>query len=89
MQGLERADDVVAPAPRVGDVRLRADPHAAVDAGAEVFGELAIDVLVDDRAGFAGVDADADLAGGKCGCHDHAENDEAVFDDVHADIFRQ
>jgi hypothetical protein len=83
MQLLERADNVIAPAPGVGDVRLRADVHAFVDASAEVFGELAVHVLVDDRAGFTGIDADADLAGGKSRCRDHAENGEAAFDDVH------
>ena len=31
----------------VGDLRVRADPDATVDAGAEVFGKLAIDVPVD------------------------------------------
>jgi hypothetical protein len=29
---------------------IRADPHAFVDAGAQVLGELAVDVLVDDGA---------------------------------------
>jgi hypothetical protein len=41
MQLLERADDVIAPAPGVGDVRRLADPYASVDASAELFGELA------------------------------------------------
>ena len=89
MQLLERANDVIAPALGVGDGRLLADVHALVDAGAEIFGELPVHVFVDDRAGFGGVDADADLAGGERRRYDHAEDGEAVFDDAHAGVSRQ
>src|SRR5438552_1769049 len=51
MQILERADDVLAPAADVRDGRGWSDPDAAVDAAAQIFGGLAVDVLVDVRAG--------------------------------------
>nr|GEU28270.1 hypothetical protein [Tanacetum cinerariifolium] len=66
---LQRAQHVVAPSPRVRDLRLGTDPHAFVDAGAQVLGELAVDVLVDDGARLRGVDGDADgRRPGACAC---------------------
>ena len=51
---LERRDDVVADAAGVRDRATSADPDAFVDAAAEVLGEVAVDVLVDDRPGLVG-----------------------------------
>ncbi|EEF21909.1 conserved hypothetical protein, partial [Ricinus communis] len=56
----QRRHHVVADAARVGDGRIAADPDAAVDAVSKVFGELAEDVAVDDRARRRRVDADGD-----------------------------
>ena len=55
---LERGDDVVAEAARVGDRRVLADPDAFVDQAAEVLGELAVDGRVDDGAGRVGAHGD-------------------------------
>ncbi|GEM_PF-6546370 len=59
VQLLERGHHVLAPAARVGNGRIGPDPHAAVDAGAEVLGELAVDMAVDQRSGPGGIDRDA------------------------------
>ena len=54
---LEGGEHVVAVAFGVGDGRVGADPDALVDAVAEVLGELAVDVFVDDGTGRGGVEA--------------------------------
>ena len=53
---LERGDDVVADPARVRDRGARAHPDALVDAPAEVLGEVAVDVLVHDRARLVGAE---------------------------------
>ena len=52
---LQRLHHVVADAARVGDRAVLAHPDAAVDAAAQVLGELAVDVAVDRCLGFAGM----------------------------------
>ena len=52
LEGLERANHVLAPAAHWGSW-TRAHPHAFIDAGAEVLGKLAVDVAVDDGAGWS------------------------------------
>ena len=64
LQRLECRDDVVADAARVGDGRAGTDPHALVDALAQVLGELAEEVAVDLRAGLRGIDGELDPVGG-------------------------
>src|SRR5690606_12385680 len=52
----QRGDDVAANAADIGDFRILADPHAAVDPGTEMLGELAEDVAGDLRAGLSRID---------------------------------
>jgi hypothetical protein len=82
VQVLQRADHVVAPALGVRDLRFRTDPHAFVDAGAQVLGELAVDVLVDDGAGFGRVDGHAHLRECRKGGKD-AEREDGGFECFH------
>ena len=63
---LQRGKHVVAVAPRVGNGRIHANPDALVDTAAEMLGELAVDGLVDDRAGLGGVDGER--GGRRFGC---------------------
>ena len=49
---LQRADDVAAHAPDIGDLGVRADPDAVIDAGAQMFGKLTVDVARDRGAGL-------------------------------------
>ena len=53
---LRACDDVVADAPRVGDGAVLADPEAAVDAAAQVLGEVPVDVAVDGVLALVGLD---------------------------------
>jgi hypothetical protein len=55
-QTAQSVDHVVAHAARVGNRGVFAHPDAAVDAVAEVFGELAVNIAVYDRTGLVGVD---------------------------------
>jgi hypothetical protein len=55
---LQRLDDVVAIAVGIRDRGFLADPYAFIDAGAQVLGELTIDVRVDDRARLIGAHRD-------------------------------
>ena len=52
----ERGDDIIADAARIGDRAVLAHPDALVDAAAEVFRELAVDVAVDRVAPLVGMD---------------------------------
>src|SRR5690606_35285535 len=54
LQLLQRRDHVVAVAAGVGDLRILAHPDAAVDAVAQVFGELAEEVAAHLGAGLVG-----------------------------------
>ena len=65
---LQRRDDVVADAARVGDRRVLADPDALVDAAAEVLGEVAVDVPVDDRPGWSARRTAAAIAPAAAAC---------------------
>ena len=71
---LQRGDDVVADAARIGDRRIGADPYAFVNAVAEMLGELAEDVAVDLRAGLRRVDRHGNLVRSPCRRdHHHAQ----------------
>jgi len=84
---LERADDVVAPATGIRDLRFRADVHAFVDAGAQVFGELAVDILVDYRARFRRVDGDGHWCGVRITAGgDQAQGGYGILDMVHSGL---
>jgi hypothetical protein len=58
---LECLDDVVAIAIGVGDGGFFAHPHAFIDAGAKMLGELAIHIRIDDRSRPVGVNGDRHL----------------------------
>jgi len=55
---LEGLDDVVADAAGVGDGAILAHPKAFVDAASEMFGEVTVDIRVDDRDPVGGVNFD-------------------------------
>ena len=66
---LQRGDDVVADAAGVGDRRSGPDPDAFVDAAAQVLGEVAVHVAVDDRTRRVGAQRRGrldDRAAGAC-----------------------
>ena len=56
LDALEGGDDIVADAAGVGDRAILADPHAFVNAVAEVLRELAVDVAVDGVLPLVGMD---------------------------------
>ena len=56
LDSLQRLDNVVANAARVGDRALLSDPDSFVNAVAKVFGKLAIDVSADGVFSAVGVD---------------------------------
>ncbi len=58
--GLERRDHVLADAAHIGNRRILADPHAAIDAETQMFRELAEDVAIDDRTRLARFDLHRD-----------------------------
>src|SRR5690606_20420050 len=61
LESLQRVDHVRAYPANVGDVGIGPYPDAAIDAGAEVLGELAEDVPADPGAGLFGFDGDRDV----------------------------
>src|SRR5690606_39907251 len=61
LQFLQRGQHVVAVPTGVGDFRVLADPDAAVDAVAQVLGELAEDVAADGLAGLVRAQGGAGL----------------------------
>jgi len=62
LDGLERAHDVRADTANVGDGGVLANPHTAIDAGAEMFCELTEDIAVDLGARLRGIDGDGHCA---------------------------
>src|SRR5699024_6009481 len=56
LQRAQRLDHVVADAARVRDLGVLADEEAAVDAAAQVLGEVAVEVAADDGAGQVEID---------------------------------
>ena len=66
VQRTQCREHVVAQAAGVRNDRVLPDPHAFIDAAAEMLGELAVDVPVDDRAGSIGVDRGVHGHHGSC-----------------------
>ena len=55
----QRRDDIAANPTHIGDGRVLANPDAAIDAAAEMFGKMPIDVAADGLLSQIGVDDDA------------------------------
>jgi len=83
VQLFQRAQHVVAPALGVRNRRIRAHPHAFVDARAQVLGELAVHVLVDHGTGLGHVDGDIH-GGGEGAADGQAQGQDAGVDEFHA-----
>ena len=83
MQLFQRAQHVVAPALGIRNGGFRADPHALVDARAQMFGELPVHILVDHGTGLGHVDGDIH-GGGEGAADDQAQGQDAGVDEFHA-----
>ncbi|OPZ70388.1 MAG: hypothetical protein BWY82_02081 [Verrucomicrobia bacterium ADurb.Bin474] len=73
LQFLQRSQHVIAVAVGIGNRRIRSDPDSFVNAMAEVFGELTVDVFVDDRSAPRGVEHEL----GFSGFRNRGENDRS------------
>ena len=78
LQGIEHVGAITV---GIGNVGAFAYPEPAVDAGAQVFGKLAVDFFRDDLRALVGMQGDCcTLLGrcGKCGCQEDTADDKFV-----------
>ncbi len=63
MDGFQRRHHIRADATDIGDFRILTDPDAIIDAAAEMFGKLAVDIAAYLRARLIGVQAAGSVQG--------------------------
>src|SRR5690554_1511280 len=77
LQLFQRSDYIFAEAIGIGDFGFFADPDTFVNTVAQMFGELSVNVFVDHRTGFIGLNGEIDTGrrGKRTGCEQpHADN---------------